>query len=47
MKREISKYALKSLSECISEAISDYVANGENASILSKEIWKRLKEELN
>ena len=46
MKQEISQYADKTLSECLSEAISDYIANGENASILSKEIWECLKEEL-
>ena len=47
MKAEISEYAGENLSECIAEAVSDYVANGENAALLSKEIWKRLKEELN
>ena len=47
MKLEISRYANENVSECIAEAVSDYIANGENAALLSKEIWKRLKEELN
>ena len=47
MKLEISRYSNENVSECIAEAVSDYIANGENAALLSKEIWKRLKEELN
>ena len=46
LRSEISMYANKNVSECLAEAISDYVANGENAAELSREIWKMLKEEL-
>ena len=46
LKAEICDYASKNLSECMAEAVSDYIANGENAAVMSKEIWKRLKEEL-
>ena len=43
---QISMYAEQDKSECLAEAVADYIANKENASILSKEIWKLLKEEL-
>ncbi len=43
---EISRYALSNMSETIGEAIADYMANGDDASRLSKEIWNILKEEL-
>lgn len=46
LKKEISGYAMKNASECMAEAVGDYIANGDNASILSKEIWKILKREL-
>lgn len=43
---QVSEYAMKNSSECLAECVADYVANGENASILSKEVWKILKKEL-
>ena len=46
LKGEISGYAKQDASECLAEAVADYIINGENASILSKEIWKILKKEL-
>lgn len=46
LKNEISGYAKTDDSECVAEAVADYVLNGQNASILSKEIWKILKKEL-
>ena len=46
MRTEISKYALWNLNETLAEAVADYVANGENAALLSREIWKVLKKEL-
>ena len=46
LKREISGYAMQNASECMAEAVADYIANGANASILSREIWKILKKEL-
>ncbi len=46
LKSEISKYAQSNDSECLAEAVADYVANKEEASILSKEVWKLLKNEL-
>ena len=46
LKREISGYATQDASECMAEAVSDYITNGNDAAILSKEIWKILKREL-
>lgn len=46
MKKDISNYALKDDSETVSEAVKDYYMNGYNASILSRQIVKVLKEEL-
>lgn len=46
LKREISSYSLKSESECLSEAVSDYLTNKEKSAELSKVIWKILKREL-
>lgn len=46
LKKQVSGYSLKDDSECLAEAVADYAANGEDASILSKEIWKILKREL-
>lgn len=43
---EVSKYATANKSEALAECVADYVINGENASILSKEVWKILKREL-
>ena len=40
---DVSGYATKNRSECFAECIADYVANGDNASILSKEVWKYTK----
>lgn len=44
LKNNISGYALNDASECMAEAFSDYYGNGENASILSKEIMLIVKE---
>lgn len=44
LKNNISGYALNDASECMAEAFSDYYGNGENASILSKEIMIIVKE---
>lgn len=41
----ISEYALETPSECLAEAVSDYYANGDNASELSKEICRLIEEE--
>lgn len=46
LKRRISAYADDKGSECLAEAVCDVITNGENAYILSKEIWKILKREL-
>lgn len=46
LKSEISGYALQNDSECLAEAVADYIANKDEASILSIEIWKILKREL-
>lgn len=46
LKGDISGYAKQDASECLAEAVADYITNGENASLLSKEIWKILKKEL-
>ena len=46
LKRRISAYATENYSECLAEAVCDYITNGENAQPLSKEIWRLLKEEL-
>lgn len=43
---QVSGYAKQDRSETLAECVGDYVANGENASILSKEVWKILKREL-
>ena len=46
LKREISGYAMQNASECMAEAVADYVANKNNASVLSRMIWNLLKGEL-
>lgn len=43
---EISGYAKTNASECLAEAVADYILNGDNAAVLSREIWKILKGEL-
>ena len=43
---EISEYARSDSSECLAEAVADYILNGEKSAMLSKEIWKLLKKEL-
>lgn len=43
---EISNYALKDESETLAEAVKDYYCNGYSASLLSRQIIKLLKEEL-
>lgn len=44
LKQDISKYSLASWSETMAEAFFDWYANKENANILSKEIFKKVKE---
>lgn len=44
LKRGISEYAAASWSETMAEALFDYYANKEEANILSKEIFKQIKE---
>ena len=44
--RGVSAYSLKNDSECLGEAVRDFVAKGEKSLILSKEIWRLLKREL-
>lgn len=41
---DVSNYALSDRSECLAECVADYMCNGENANILSKEVWKVLKK---
>lgn len=46
LKSQVSGYATKTDSECLAECVADYIANKENSSILTKEVWKILKERL-
>ena len=47
LKSEIAIHALKEKpSECLADAVSDYITNGINAALLSREIWAVLQEEL-
>ncbi len=46
LRASISGYAETNDSECLAEAVGDYIANKENSSPLSVEIWKLLKEKL-
>ena len=47
MKSEISNHAMKkSLSECLSDAVCDYMTNNVQAALLSREIWEVLKGEI-
>ncbi len=43
---QISRYAAKTRSEAMAEAVADYRANGSRAKPLSQAIWKILKREL-
>lgn len=43
---QVSRYAKKDRSETLAECVGDYIANGDNAAVLSKELWKILKREL-
>ena len=43
---DVSRYATANRSEALAECVADYVINGENASLLSREVWKILKREL-
>lgn len=43
---DVSGYAKANRSEALAECVADYVINGENASLLSREVWKILKREL-
>ena len=44
--RGVSRYATKNRRETLAECVADYHANRENASPLSREVWKILKREL-
>ena len=46
LKKDVAKYALENPSECLASAVSDYIINAENAAILSRMIWQRLKDEI-
>ena len=47
MRSEISTHAsLENLSECLADAICDYIINDAKAALLSREIWNVLKGEL-
>ena len=46
LKSEISGYAMQNASECMAEGVADYIANKNNASVLSRMIWNLLKGEL-
>lgn len=43
---QVSDYALENASECLAECVADMVANGNDAALLSKEVWKILKQRL-
>ncbi len=45
LRKEIANYATKNMSECLATAVSDYIINQNQAAILSKAIWVKLKEE--
>lgn len=42
----VSGYATFSSSECLAEAVADYIQNGDQARALSKEIWNVLKRRI-
>ena len=47
LKNQICTHALKeNNSECLADAISDYITNGSNAALISIEIWRTLKGEM-
>jgi len=46
LEAQVSGYATTNKSECLAECVADYVANGKDASPLSREVWKILKREL-
>ena len=47
LKNQICKHAFKeNNSECLADAVSDYITNKLDATLLSLEIWRTLKEEL-
>lgn len=46
LKKGVSGYATTDDSECLAEAVADYIINRDNASILSRMIWNILKREL-
>lgn len=43
---EVSYYAKTDRSECLAECVADHAVNGDNAALLSKEVWKLLKSKL-
>ena len=44
LKNQICMHAFKeNNSECLADAISDYITNGSNAALLSIEIWRIIK----
>jgi hypothetical protein len=42
----VSGYATFNGSECLAEAVADYIQNGDQARALSKEIWQVLKRRI-
>ena len=42
----VSGYAQTDTGEALAECVADYVANGQNARRLSREVWRLLKKEL-
>ena len=46
LKKGVSGYAVTDDSECLAEAVADYIINRDKASVLSRMIWNILKREL-
>lgn len=46
LKKGVSRYATTDDSECLAEAVADYIINRDKASVLSRMIWNVLKREL-
>lgn len=46
LKKGVSGYATTDDSECLAEAVADYIINRDKASVLSRMIWNILKREL-
>ncbi len=44
--KQVSRYAAANRSETLAECVADCITNGNNAKLLSKEVWNILKQEL-